>query len=438
MGNIYRASAHTYPLFFVHLLVDVISPALVFLFINIVLIENKYSSLYLFSGLWLSFSIFVQGGYKRQFERNLSRELELYFKAWMLFIFGVSLKFYISKNVSSLDFPFLAWLFFTPFFCICIQTLTRKILAYYGKEEIAIAILGKDYKFLDLEIDFLTKQNIKLYFFDLEGAQKNDNAISNLKPSHIVLNSEDVDGDSFSKTVVKLGFSGVSLLTLHDFMEVYLRKVYISYDTLKIDHLEKLSTYTGFDLFLKRFIDIFCSILLLVVTSPIILLSIILIKKESPGPIIFSQSRVVKYGKERTIYKFRSMHLNAEKNGAQFASKNDPRAYKFGALMRKTRIDELPQLWNVILGDLHFVGPRPERKIFTDELENKIPYYNERHIVNPGITGWAQVMYPYGENSEDSRQKLMYDLYYIKNWSIWLEIETMVRTVSVILGRKGL
>jgi lipopolysaccharide/colanic/teichoic acid biosynthesis glycosyltransferase len=106
--------------------------------------------------------------------------------------------------------------------------------------------------------------------------------------------------------------------------------------------------------------------------------------------------------------------------------------------MRKSRIDEIPQLWNVLKGDLHLVGPRPERRIFTDELEKQIPYYQERHIIRPGMSGWSQVMYPYGSSIEDTRQKLMYDIYYIKNWDIWLEFEVLIRTVSTIFSRKGL
>jgi lipopolysaccharide/colanic/teichoic acid biosynthesis glycosyltransferase len=131
------------------------------------------------------------------------------------------------------------------------------------------------------------------------------------------------------------------------------------------------------------------------------------------------------------------MSLDAEKHGAQFASANDTRVFPFGEFMRKTRIDELPQMLNVLKGEMHFVGPRPERKFWIEQFEKDIPYYNERHLVAPGITGWAQVMYPYGANVEDAKQKLMYDLYYIKHWSLWLEIKVLIKTVQVVLGKKG-
>jgi lipopolysaccharide/colanic/teichoic acid biosynthesis glycosyltransferase len=129
---------------------------------------------------------------------------------------------------------------------------------------------------------------------------------------------------------------------------------------------------------------------------------------------------------------------DAEKGKPQFASKDDPRIFKWGAFMRKTRIDELPQLWNVIKGDMHMIGPRPERKYWVDKFKETIPFYDQRHLIKPGITGWAQVNYPYGANEEDAYQKLLYDLYYIKNWSLWLEIKTIFKTIQVMVGGKGL
>ena len=131
------------------------------------------------------------------------------------------------------------------------------------------------------------------------------------------------------------------------------------------------------------------------------------------------------------------MTTDAEKDGPKWASKNDSRITGWGKIMRATRIDELPQLWNVLKGEMSFVGPRPEREYFIQQLEKEIPYYNERHLVRPGITGWAQVMYPYGANTEDAKQKLMYDLYYIKHWSIVLEIKVVWKTILVVLGKKG-
>ncbi len=138
-----------------------------------------------------------------------------------------------------------------------------------------------------------------------------------------------------------------------------------------------------------------------------------------------------------TLYKFRTMVEDAEKFGARWAEKNDPRITRVGRLLRATRIDELPQLWNVLLGEMSFIGPRPERPDFNSELEAAIPYYDLRHLVKPGITGWAQVLYPYGASVEDAREKLQYDLYYIKNYSVMLDLVILIRTLRVVLVGHG-
>ncbi|MGL4307993.1 MAG: sugar transferase, partial [Cetobacterium sp.] len=141
--------------------------------------------------------------------------------------------------------------------------------------------------------------------------------------------------------------------------------------------------------------------------------------------------------KEFMVHKFRSMRADAEKNGAQWAQVNDPRVTKFGNFMRKTRIDELPQLLNVIKGEMSFIGPRPERKVFIEELEKQIPYYGLRHMVKPGLTGWAQVMYPYGATVEDAKNKLEYDLYYIKAHSLYLDIIILFKTLKTVVFGRG-
>ena len=155
------------------------------------------------------------------------------------------------------------------------------------------------------------------------------------------------------------------------------------------------------------------------------------------GPLFYTQLRVGRYGREYTIYKFRSMVTNAESKGAQMAKKNDTRITAFGKILRKFRIDELPQILSVIKGDMVFIGPRPERKVFVDKLMEVTPFYNVRHLVRPGITGWAQVKYKYGENLEDSIRKLEYDLYYIKNKSVALDIRIIFKTLTTILFSRG-
>ena len=187
----------------------------------------------------------------------------------------------------------------------------------------------------------------------------------------------------------------------------------------------------------KKVIGAVCSFIGLVVSSPIIILVSILIKMDSPGPIFFKQQRVGKDGKIFTLIKFRSMTTDAEKDGAKWAKENDQRVTRIGRIIRKLRIDEVPQMWNVLKGEMSFVGPRPERPEFVKELSEKIPYYEQRHTVQPGITGWAQINYPYGASIEDALEKLKYDLYYIKHMCVLLDLYIILKTVKTILFREG-
>tara|TARA_R110001606_G_scaffold4129_1_gene19449 strand:- start:18488 stop:19912 length:1425 start_codon:yes stop_codon:yes gene_type:complete len=188
----------------------------------------------------------------------------------------------------------------------------------------------------------------------------------------------------------------------------------------------------------KRGFDIFLSFLLLLLTGPVILLFALLIRLESRGGSFFMQERVGLYGQKFNILKLRSMRADAEPNGkAIWASENDPRITRIGNFIRKVRIDELPQAWSVLKGEMSFVGPRPERPQFVDDLQTQMPYYAERHIVKPGITGWAQINYPYGASTEDSRHKLEYDLYYAKNYTPFLDLLIILQTIRVVLWPEG-
>ncbi|MBF2066079.1 MAG: exopolysaccharide biosynthesis polyprenyl glycosylphosphotransferase [Calothrix sp. C42_A2020_038] len=187
----------------------------------------------------------------------------------------------------------------------------------------------------------------------------------------------------------------------------------------------------------KRLVDIISASLLLVVLSPLMLLAAIAIKLNSPGPLLYSQVRSGFNGQHFRVYKFRSMYQDAELRGAQWAMENDPRVTPVGRWLRSTRVDELPQLWNVLNGEMSLIGPRPERPEFDVKLAEVIPYYNVRYSIKPGITGWAQVMYPYGASVDDARQKLSYDLYYIKNYSFVLDLLIALKTIRVVLLRKG-
>lgn len=188
----------------------------------------------------------------------------------------------------------------------------------------------------------------------------------------------------------------------------------------------------------KRALDLVCGLLLgivFVITLPIIAL---IIKLDSPGPVFYKQDRTGLHGKEFKVMKFRSMVQDAERDGqAKWATKNDARITRVGKFIRKTRLDELPQVWNVIRGEMSMVGPRPERQQFISKLQRQIPFYRTRLAAKPGLTGWAQVSYGYGATVEDAMVKLQYDLYYIKHQSLWFDLKIMLRTVAVVLKMKG-
>ena len=188
----------------------------------------------------------------------------------------------------------------------------------------------------------------------------------------------------------------------------------------------------------KRLFDVGTSLVILVAAAPLIALAALAVKLESRGPAFFRQRRVGRYGQLFEVVKIRSMRVDAEVGGkAVWAQKDDPRVTRVGRVLRTLRIDELPQAWSVLKGEMSFVGPRPERPQFVADLEARLPYYAERHVVKPGITGWAQINYPYGASVEDAREKLEYDLYYAKNYSPFLDILILLQTLRVILWPEG-
>lgn len=235
-------------------------------------------------------------------------------------------------------------------------------------------------------------------------------------------------------------FKGIPILDLSDFYEIVWRKVPVYYLNGSWFALSQ-----GFHLLhnpiglrLKRVGDIVIACILFIFSLPIMILAGFFVALTSGFPIIYSQKRKGINGEEFIIYKFRSMKKNAEKNGqAQWAQVGDQRITPWGYFMRLTRIDELPQVWNILKGDMSFIGPRPERPEFTHELNQNIPFYEFRHLVRPGLSGWAQVMYPYGSSFEDAKEKLQFELYYIKNYSLLLDWLVLLKTVRVVLLGRG-
>lgn len=231
---------------------------------------------------------------------------------------------------------------------------------------------------------------------------------------------------------------GIAITNALEFYERELKKV-----KLDMVHPSWIVFSEGFKasksrVFAKRLLDLIISLSLLVIMFPFIILTALAVFLETGRPILYSQRRVGLLGKEFRIYKFRSMRQDAEKDGkARWASANDNRITRVGAFIRNTRLDELPQIYNVIKGEMSIVGPRPERPEFVSELKEKIPFYDTRHYVKPGLMGWAQLKYPYGASVEDAKGKLEYDLYYSKNHSLVMDFLIMIQTVEVVLLGKG-
>ncbi|MGC4073538.1 MAG: exopolysaccharide biosynthesis polyprenyl glycosylphosphotransferase [Nibricoccus sp.] len=226
--------------------------------------------------------------------------------------------------------------------------------------------------------------------------------------------------------------SGVTVSTFDTFSERHFFKIPSAFLThawfFQIDLKRHHPFYTS----TKRVIDIGAALLGGVVTFPLLLTSVVLIKLTSRGPAFYSQVRVGYGQKSFTIWKLRSMRVDSEMRGPEWAKVKDPRVTAIGRLLRLTRIDELPQFWNILVGDMSFIGPRPERPEFVEQLAAVIPYYRQRHLIKPGLTGWAQICYRYGASTEDSREKLSYDLYYLKNASWMLDIQIVLQTIGAI------
>jgi sugar transferase (PEP-CTERM system associated) len=253
----------------------------------------------------------------------------------------------------------------------------------------------------------------------------------------VIVAIEDRRGELPLRELLKLRFDGVVIEEAGTLLERLTGKLYL-------DGLRPSSfIYSeGFRVrpsqqIARRLVSTFTAAVGLLLFLPFFPIVVLLVRLSSPGPIFFRQTRVGLGGRNFTVYKFRTMRTDAEAAGAKWATKDDPRVTRVGMYMRKTRLDEVPQLWNVLRGDMGFVGPRPERPEFVPWLSENIPYFDLRHMIRPGLTGWAQVRFGYGATLEESREKLEYDLYYIKHMSLGLDLLIMFETIKTILRRRG-
>ncbi|SLJ87645.1 TIGR03013 family XrtA/PEP-CTERM system glycosyltransferase [Novosphingobium mathurense] len=262
--------------------------------------------------------------------------------------------------------------------------------------------------------------------------------VENLGVSEVVLALEERRNALPLKDLLRIKTAGVHVNEFSSFLERETGRVDL--DTVNPSWLifsDGFSSGRMISSAAKRVFDIAASALLLALTAPVIVLFAIVVKIDSKGPAFYRQSRVGLFGQSFNVIKLRSMRTDAEAAGAQWASRDDPRVTRVGKFIRLTRIDELPQAWTVLKGEMSFVGPRPERPEFVADLEDQLPFYAERHMVKPGITGWAQINYPYGASIEDSRNKLEYDLYYAKNYTPFLDLLIILQTLRVVLWHEG-
>jgi sugar transferase (PEP-CTERM system associated) len=254
----------------------------------------------------------------------------------------------------------------------------------------------------------------------------------------VVVSLSDARGRLPMDKLLEMKLDGVSFDHLASVYEEYTGKIAV--DNLRPSWLIFSSGFkkSRASSALKRAIDVVGAVVALTLAAPLILVVIVALKAISRGPVLYRQSRVGLLGRVFTIHKFRTMREDAEQvTGAVWASPNDPRITQVGRLLRRTRLDELPQLWNVLRGDMSLVGPRPERPEFVQDLSRKIPFYGQRHILRPGLTGWAQVKYTYAASVVDALEKLQYDLFYIKNMSVSLDMFILLLTIKTVIMRKG-
>jgi len=312
-----------------------------------------------------------------------------------------------------------------------------------------VLILGQKYKFTELEQQRLYKRfsSVNKIIYDNENPKDVINSIEAVLQTDrfgtIVLNTKAKVDNEIIKYLTNLKYDedhkNIKMISIEHFLEEYLYKCYIPESNDDLHYLDDIKPFSIWQRFQKKIVDIVGIIglfIVFIIAKPIAKKKI---KEQSPGSLYFMQHRVGLNNKEFECIKFRSMVEDAEKDGIKFASKDgDSRVFPFGDFMRRTRIDEIPQFFNILKNEMSLIGPRPERRYWIEkDFEKNIPYYSQRHIVKPGITGWAQVMYPYGDGIEDAKQKLMYDMYYIKYWSIFLELKIIYKTIMVVIGKKG-
>ena len=423
-------------------IIRIIYIIILYLIYNILLNQYDYITRYLTNFIFLVFIFikFIFGQLDFSAERFRLKNIFVNFSidaifAFMLFIFLKKVEIF---------YVFSAVFFF--------QIIFRKIISSIYMKKKNVLIFGSNHIENNIQEDIIASLDYNYigYISDnksratkyLVGNYAEMEKIIKEKKIDLLVIVKDMKSPSFKKYLKRLfdlKINGLKVLSYEIFNEEIQKKI----DASKIDE-EWLLQSNGFDILndgmqknMKRGVDLVIASTLMILLSPMALIVAILIKLESKGPVIFKQVRIGENMIPFKVYKFRSMKIHDPQKYSKYAQDNDNRVTKIGNFIRKTRIDELPQLFCILKGTMSFVGPRPEWDILAKEYEKQIPYYNLRHMIKPGLTGWAQVMYPYGENIEDTKRKLEYDLYYLKHQDLILDVLIIFKTVKVILFGKG-
>ncbi len=405
----------------------------------IIFINVSNLSILVFIFLWVFISYLRERYSKFKIQNSLKnylikfKEILIIIVTLTLFLFSLKvLGFELSLNTKNLPFIFMILITFS---------IIREILAI----NIPIYLSSNKYKeifILGSKFDLTQVKNIlKSYDCDTKLKFKIIDSYynSNFMPDQLIITKENQLNYNEYKLLKTFLVNGVQIMSKRKWFENEL-------NCLPVELLEKENfldsklflNSNGLQFKLKRFLDIILSFILLLISLPFILISGLLIWFPDRGPILYKQERDGLFSQKFHVYKLRTMIVNAETSGPQWATENDTRITLIGNFLRKTRIDELPQLVSVLKGDMSLIGPRPERPEFNTLLEEKIPYYNLRHILKPGLSGWAQVNYPYSSSIEESKHKLSYDLFYISNYSIFLDFMIFFKTLKIVFGGKGL
>ena len=403
------------------ILIDIIVPILVGYLITSLLVIGDMTSYLVYSLLLVIFSL-LKGFYDNYYSIHFSEKLRISFITCTTLIFFL-LIYHSSKDIDIDKIVFFSWILIS-----ILILLFRYVLKNINRSvnNVSISIIGNLYKFSDHEIKILTNKQFKVCFYDnLDNYFDKIDLESNIHHIAVI---------NIPTTMIQNNklLSIANTISLTQFMENYLRKIYID----DKDSFININKYNKSALILKRLID-YIAVLALAPLMIFVSLYMIIMKliKGYGGSFIFTQKRHGINQNIFSLYKFRTMFIDSDSYGNTV--KNDQRIYPFARLLRKFRLDELPQIINIFCGDMHLVGPRAEWVKLSDMYSENIDNYELRNIVRPGISGWAQVLYQYGFDIDDSKQKLMYELYYIKNWTIWLELEICIKTITVILDKKG-